>query len=210
MTKKPSADHQSQVDEEIRAYHDTGKPKRDNRVIVFISAFVIIFGLLGGFLITTNQNIDSGREDSLSDLDPALAAKLKPLLDRLDANPDDAAAMVNIGFSYFEVASFREAIRNFENARKIEPKSVNALVGLGMALQATGRRDEAGPVLDEALSYEPDNSFAKIRKAYFLAEVDKNDEALKLLEEVQATETDPDLKASVTQAIIDVKAGAAN
>lgn len=208
MTETPPEDRNKLIDEEIRAYKEAEQPKRDSRFIVFVGAFVIVFGLLAAFLITTNQNTEQSVDNALEGLNPELAARLKPFQDRLDQNPNDSEAMVDIGFAYFEAGSFREAIRNFEKARETDSKNVDALVGIGMALQATGRREEAAPLYEEALQIEPDNSFAKIRKAYFLAEIDKNDEALKLLEEVEAVETDPDLITSITQGISDIKESA--
>ena len=208
MTDTPPEDHGELIDKEIRAYKEAGQPKRNNQMIVFFAAFIIIFGLLGAFLITTNQNTEQSVDNSLDGLNPELAAKLRPLQERLAQNPNDANAIVDIGFTYFEAGSFREAIRNFEKASEVDPKNVDALVGLGMALQDTGRREEAAPLFDKALEVDPDNSFAKIRKAYFLGQIDKNDEALKLLEEAEAFETDPAMQAGIADAIADIKADA--
>lgn len=205
MTDASQEDHTSKIEEEIKAYHEADKPKRDNRVLVFIGAFVMVFGLLAAFLITTNQNVGTGEETSLSGMDQGLAAKLEPLQERLSANPKDVGTMIEIGFLYYEAGAFRESIRNFEKAKETDSTSVDALVGLGMSYQAVGRREEAAPEFDRAIEMEPDNSFAQIRKAYFLADSDKTSEALELLRAVDAAEADADVKASVADAIAELE-----
>lgn len=205
MTDASQEDHTSKIEEEIKAYHEEDKPKRDNKVLVFIGAFIIIFGLLAAFLITTNQNVGTGEETSLSGMDQGLAAKLEPLQERLSANPKDAGTMIEIGFLYHEAGAYRESIRNFEKAKETDPTSVDALVGLGMSYQAVGRREEAAPEFDRAIEIEPDNSFAQIRKAYFLADSDKTSEALELLRAVDTAEADADVKASVADAIAELE-----
>lgn len=67
MAKSPSKlkPQKSRVDSDLDKYAraTAAKPaaaKLDPKVIVFGVVFLIVFGLMGAFLVTTNQNTDTG------------------------------------------------------------------------------------------------------------------------------------------------------
>ncbi len=201
MKDVETSEESSQVDEEMEAYHEEAKPKRDYKLIVFGVWFLIIFGLLAAFLITTNQNFNTGSAPTQQTVDPALAAKLQPLQEQLSADPDNVEALIGIGFLFYEMRDYDKAEKNLGKAVKSNPERVDAIVGLGMAYEALFRPNDAKAQFDRALEIEPTSEFAKVRKAYFLAGTGESAEAVKLLREVVAATNDSDLKTTLEEAI---------
>ncbi len=198
----------STVEQEISEFTEETSPVRDRKKLVFGLWFVIIFGLLAAFIVTTNQNVGDVANTLPADVQnkEELATKLKPFEDQLAQDPKNTTAMVNIGFTYFEARQYVDAIKSFKSAIELDNKSVMATIGLGMAYQYNSRPNEALKLYDKALLLEPDNSFAKTRKAYFLAEIEnKYDESLKLLREVEIKMPDGEDKAKIQNAITEIE-----
>jgi protein O-GlcNAc transferase len=68
----------------------------------------------------------------------------------LDANPQDVAAMGNLGTSYMRDGQLESASQWFDIALKLQPDSLIALTNAGTALHHMGRNREAIPVVRKA------------------------------------------------------------
>jgi tetratricopeptide (TPR) repeat protein len=193
------------LEDEIKAHNDAQSSKRDYRMVAFIFAFAIVFGLLWLFLASTNQNTSTSQDEALSQMDQNLAGKLKPLLAQLKEHPEDDVAMTKIGYLYLQAGASRESIKNFKSAEAVNPDNVAALIGLSTAYQFTGRNEEAGPLIDRALKINPDYVPAKINKAHLLADQNRDQEALDLLHDAEASCTDPQSKSTITRTIAEIQ-----
>ncbi len=208
VAKTNKKNRDSNVEHEISEYTDDKNSGRDTKKLVFGIWFVIIFGLLAAFIVTTNQNVGDTTTTLPTNVQnkEELATKLKPYQDQLAQDPKSTTALVNIAFTYFEARQFDDAIENFENAIGLDDKHVMATVGLGMAYQYKSRPNDAKEMFDKALALDPDNGFAKTRKAYFLVEIEKEyDEALKLLTEVETKLPPGEDRKNIQKAIADIK-----
>ncbi len=200
----------NKVKEDIVEYDEDLSPERDSKKIIFGIWFLIIFGLLAAFLITTNQNTGEPPPDqpaTASGQSPAqLDEALKPFQDQLAQDPKNVSAHIQIGFIYFDASRFAEAAQSLEKAIKLDERNVEALVGLGMSYQYASQPNKALEMFDKALSVKPDDDFAKVRKAYFLADVEgKYDEALTLMREVEAKLPDSENKSKLNEAILNIE-----
>ncbi|HEB12984.1 MAG TPA: tetratricopeptide repeat protein [Actinobacteria bacterium] len=207
-TKSTKKNKDPIVEQEISEFTDETTTGRDTKKLVFGIWFVIIFGLLAAFIVTTNQNVGDTVNTLPADVQnkEELANKLKPYQDQLAQDPKNTTALINIGFTYFEARQFEDATENFQKAIDLDEKNIMAITGLGMAYQYNSRPNEAKEMFDKALALDPDDHLAKTRKAYFLAEIEqKYDDALKLLREVEAKLPESENKKTIQSAIADIE-----
>ncbi|MBI3185142.1 MAG: tetratricopeptide repeat protein [Myxococcales bacterium] len=79
----------------------------------------------------------------------------------LDRVPEDAAALVNLGFLYVDTGRPAQAVPLFTRARALAPADPNALYGLALSLQESGRKAEAEPRWKEFLADFPQSPWAQ-------------------------------------------------
>ncbi len=204
----------NRVKEDIVEYDEDLGPGSDSKKIIFGIWFLIVFGLLAAFLITTNQNTGEPPPNApgtaVGQSPAQLAETLKPFQEQLAQDPKNVSAHVQIGFIYFDASKFAEAAKSLEKAVEIDERNVEAWVGLGMSYQYASQPNKALEMFDKALSVKPDDDFAKVRKAYFLADVEgKFDEALTLMREVETKMADSENKTKLNEAILNIEKRAA-
>jgi len=86
--------------------------------------------------------------------------------------PNDPSIAATLGWAYYKVGSFKQAISQLEESVRKEPGNALYQYHLGMAYLAARRFDAAGRVLQKALAVEPASPYqAQIREA--LAKVSK-------------------------------------
>jgi len=71
-----------------------------------------------------------------------------------DKTPE-AARLNNLGAAYMNQQSFEKALKNFEEAAKLDPKLEIARVNQGVALLNLGRIEAAQPLLEQAVKTDP-------------------------------------------------------
>ena len=79
------------------------------------------------------------------------AAAERNLSAAVDAGRSDTATLYALGMSYLKLGSFTQAQRTLESCRSGNPDYAPALVGLAQVNAATGRQQEALPLLQRAL-----------------------------------------------------------
>ncbi|MDP1809741.1 MAG: tetratricopeptide repeat protein [Actinomycetota bacterium] len=207
MAKSPSKSKakNSRVDSDLDEYAQATAAKLDTKVIVIGVWFLIVFGLMGAFLITTNQNADTGAPSastSTQQTAPDAAAKVKTLQDQLAKDPNNAQTIIEFGFALFDAGKYEDAAANFQRAVTLLPNNADALTGLGMAYEYMGRQNDALTQFDKAIAADPSSDFAKVRKAYLLADAQSDyDGAIKLLRKVEAKQPLGDLKVKLQNQI---------
>jgi Flp pilus assembly protein TadD len=74
--------------------------------------------------------------------------------------PGSVTALLLRAGEAYNARDFATAARLYEDALRVEPKSTDALIGLGMTQQRAGKFAESEAALQKALAYDPDNSNA--------------------------------------------------
>ncbi len=83
--------------------------------------------------------------------------KAEPLLAKLQANPSDAALLIQIGDTYQQTHQFKDAADFYERSLKIDPRNAGVRSDLASVLYYSGDVDGALAQLQEALKYDAKN-----------------------------------------------------
>ena len=99
----------------------------------------------------------------------------------LRADPGNAAAHFNLGYSYDKCGQFEKAVAEFREATRLNPKIDRAWYGMGLSHAALGQHEEAAKALHEAATLQPMNPHAwyQLGMAYYtLRNPEKVDEVV--------------------------------
>jgi tetratricopeptide (TPR) repeat protein len=99
----------------------------------------------------------------------------------MKARADDWASYANLGDFYLERGDFAEAVKNYENALRLEPRMIEVLMNQSVAYSNMRQNDRAEKCLRRALETAPDNAAANFDLGLLLAEEGNTDEAEKAL-----------------------------
>ena len=78
----------------------------------------------------------------------------------LDADPVNAVAHFNLGYTYDKRGMFEKAIEAFGAATRLNPRIDRAWYGLGLSHAALGKHEDAAKALREAATLQPMNPHA--------------------------------------------------
>jgi tetratricopeptide (TPR) repeat protein len=78
----------------------------------------------------------------------------------LRADPGNAVAHFNLGFTLDKRGQFKQAIHEFREATRLNPKIDRAWYGLGLAHAQLGEHREAAEALEQAATLQPMNQHA--------------------------------------------------
>ena len=209
MPKSTTTSKRARSDEDFDAdTKDANGKSRQTKTVVFGIWFLIVFGLMAAFILTTNQNYNDtpGGGGPANQAQGEVEGRIKSLQAQLADKPEDPQLMVQLGFALIEANRFEDAIVSFQRTLSFQPDQVDALVGMGIAYQFMSKPTEALAQYDKALQVDPNSEFAKIRKGYLLASMpDRREEALKLLREVEAKQPIGSLKTQLKSIIADIE-----
>ena len=96
----------------------------------------------------------------------------------VDANPESAAARVNLGAALTQTGDLDGAVEQFEAALRIDPVTVNAHYNLAVLLARQNKHEQAITHLRSALNVEPGDQSARFLLAQELNKSGRIDEAL--------------------------------
>lgn len=88
-----------------------------------------------------------------------IAASATPPSGSMPAPGSLTALLLRAGEAY-NAKDFATAVKFYDDALRVEPKSIDALIGLGMTQQRAGKFAESEAALQKALAYDPDNANA--------------------------------------------------
>ncbi|MFO1438625.1 MAG: tetratricopeptide repeat protein [Verrucomicrobiaceae bacterium] len=74
--------------------------------------------------------------------------------------PGSLTALLLRASEAYNAKDFATAVKFYDDALRVEPKSIDALIGLGMTQQRAGKFAESEAALQKALAYDPDNANA--------------------------------------------------
>jgi tetratricopeptide (TPR) repeat protein len=115
----------------------------------------------------------------------------KEYLDFIMARPDQWTSHYNLGNYQLGRGETREAVASFEEALKLEPQAVTAMVNVSIAHARAGEIGKAEKSLQRALKLAPDNAAANFNMGLVQAEKNSPKEAERYLK--QALEADPQM-----------------
>jgi predicted Zn-dependent protease len=113
----------------------------------------------------------------------------------LTAHPDDARALFDAGYVADAQNKLDDAAGFYQRAVKVNPKSFEAQVSLGLLLARQGKLEEARPELEAATQLDPGaaGKEAKARAWRALAQIDRADDPAKASDELlQALKLTPE------------------
>jgi cytochrome c-type biogenesis protein CcmH/NrfG len=125
---------------------------------------VLILGGIGGYLLHTSGSSSESTEVSGSARMPAsqlpppsqiLSTQTQPLLARLQSNPKDAAALIELGNLYFDNSQWSEAVGYYSRALEITPNNPDVRTDMGICYFYSGDSDRALKEFDRALKDDP-------------------------------------------------------
>ena len=105
---------------------------------------------------------------------------------RLQKNPEDAVAHMNLGAILLSRLDPQSAVTELRAAVRLDPNQPEALNMLGLALATLHRNIEAIPEFEKALRVRPDYASARFNLATSLAKTGKLDEAIANIRQVLA------------------------
>lgn len=100
----------------------------------------------------------------------------------LAADPDDARALMSVGFALAQEDRFRDALARFDHAARVAPDSVEAHYNRAYLLQKLNDHEAALDAFVRALALAPDNDLALYGQALSLIALRRLDEAIAPLE----------------------------
>jgi len=138
-----------------------GRPTRLRRVGVAIATLAIAVGVVVGV-----YNAGGGQDDSGSSatgaaepagLSPSQQQRVAQLMQKLDANPQDAATLVTLGNIYFKGGDYNSAGSWMEQALAVEPENVKARLALGASQFNLGDVNDARQQWEQVIEVDPEN-----------------------------------------------------
>ena len=129
-------------------------------------AVVLVVGTLAGYLLhNSGTPADSSAPAAASTApmpsqampSPAemLSTQTQPLLARLQTNPKDVTALVDLGNTYYDAGQWNDAIGYYTRALNETPSNPDVRTDMGVAYFNSGNPDQALKEFDRALKDDP-------------------------------------------------------
>ncbi len=116
-----------------------------------IAAYMAAVQAAPGFLRPTNRIAYLlASQERFAEAEPYFQAVLC-------ADPGNAVAHFNLGYTFDKRAQYDKAIHEFREATRLNPKIDRAWYGLGLAHARLGRHREAAEALEQAATLQPMN-----------------------------------------------------
>lgn len=135
------------------------------------------------YALKDREKISEVPHSDLEKPPPLLKEKLDEINRRLELFeilrlPLKADDYINRGYDFFYKNKFEKALRNYEEAIKIEPDNFNAWVGKGLALDKLSRFKEELKASEKCIELKPNESFPWSNKGSSLIDLKRYEEAL--------------------------------
>ena len=112
---------------------------------------------------------------------------------KLDANPNDADTIANLGAILQKQGKFDDALAYYQKAESLDPSNVNTRLNVGTLYQQKGDYKTAIVAYDSVLILYPDNVQANLYKAQSLAALGETKNAQALFKKVLSIEPDNEI-----------------
>jgi cytochrome c-type biogenesis protein CcmH/NrfG len=134
-----------------------------NMQIYIAIVVVLLLGGLGGYFLRTPANSSSSESTSSAPSTPQsmpsqtqmLSTEAQPLLARLQTNPKDVSALIDLGNLYYDASQWSDAIGYYTRALNENPVNPDVRTDMGIAYFYSGDSDRALKEFDHALKDDP-------------------------------------------------------
>lgn len=125
---------------------------------------------------------------------PAMA-EIQQLRARVEQNPNDAEAVLQLAYMNFQIQDWLRAQALFEQYLKLRPDDPNATTDLGISYLQTNQFEKAVEVFRQARRIAPDHWQAYFNEVIGLASAGRMDEAAQVMAELQKLQpSNPDVQ----------------
>ena len=131
--------------------------------------------------------------------------KIYSLLQRIEDNPQDIDALIELGDIYFDRNSHQEGIEIFTKAELIDPTNIHVLNDLGLLYMNIGNYDKAVEKFETVLNIDPSQNHSLYHVGLIYSEKGEREKALNAFENVLKLNPTPELAAQVEQAVAALK-----
>jgi tetratricopeptide (TPR) repeat protein len=141
-----------------------------------LAVICLLAGIAGGWFIRGSQtpaaaaaqaateSVPAGTPDARNQAPtPAQMQKMAdtqaaPIIEKLKADPTNAALLESVGNIYYDAQLFPTAIDYYQRALKEQPANTGVRTDMATAIWYTGNADEAIAEFQKSLSYEPNKA----------------------------------------------------
>ncbi len=142
--------------------------QKRSQLIIGVFAFLLACSLVASLIVPIAYEALFEEDSSTGNSEPAIDGVVEAALRATaEANPDDAAAMANLGSFLVNTDRLTEGIPYFERAISLDPANVGYRIDFARALHTGDLDGDAIFQFEKALEIEPENPQAH----FFLAEV---------------------------------------
>ena len=113
-----------------------------------------------GIQPTARAGATSGQMPSLDQMKKMADKKAEPLLAKLKSDPNNSGLLLQVGKIYQATHQFKDAVRYYDKALKVDSKNVPARNEMASCLYYTGDADGALAQLEQSLKDDPKNADA--------------------------------------------------
>ena len=127
-----------------------------------VAFVVLVLGIALGYLFRNSSSSATGASRSGADRRAASSTSanfdgtIRPLLRRLENNPDDPDLLVNLGNAYYDNRDYEKAVDYYRRYLELRPQDAGVRTDMGTALWYSGNPDGAIQQYETALSSRPD------------------------------------------------------
>lgn len=149
-------------------------------------ALFLVAGLLGGFVLgylaheamasrqpprfgVATAPAAAGAPGAAGPAAGGAMPEVERLRQAVDANPNDADAVLALANANFDIQNWGRAIELYQRYDQLRPGDANALTDLGVSLRETGRIEEAIAQFRRASELAPDHWQSRFNEAVVLA-----------------------------------------
>jgi len=140
-----------------------------------LAVVCLLLGICGGWLFRGSRSSAPASERAMAALPADVGAAMnsqptpeqmkamadaqaKPLVEKLDSDPNNADLLASIGNVYYDSQQYSSAINYYQQALKLQPANASVRTDMATAYWYTGDADTAIREFEKSLSYEPDKA----------------------------------------------------
>jgi len=137
-----------------------------------LSVLCLAVGITAGWLLRGSQSVPAtqsaemaassapsmGAQPTPEQMKKMADVQAAPLLEQLQASPDNPDLLTKIGNVYYDTQQYPTAIDFYQKALKLQPGNAGVRTDMATAYWYTGNADTAIQEFNQALTYDPNNA----------------------------------------------------
>jgi tetratricopeptide (TPR) repeat protein len=145
-------------------------------------------------------------EDARSSLEEGDLERAREALERvLETDPNDASALVDLGYLALGAGNGNEAAGLFRQALEREPGNIDALRAIATIHGRAGKAEDAFDAASAVAEAQPDDPLAVLELAELALDVGRLDEAASAFQRLRSVDDDPSHEVYAVHGLIEVE-----